>query len=290
MTMLAILIAYVLERALNNIDHYRTYQWYNLFCSAFLTRLRHTVLWSDTVAVLLMLFIPVFILAYLDHLLAKITLIEFLFSITILLYCLGPKDVHEAARKFIDARHRDDQVQAREYAEEILGQSIPEEDSRLFSDISRTILVAANDRILGVFFWFILLGPMGALMYRLSNQLMRQPSTRADPDSIGMIHTARILYAIINWIPSHLTALCYALIGSFIDALHEWKIHKSFDPFNPDECEHMLVRTGLASLRMDSNSITFDESSLKHILEMSWRTTLAWLTVLALITMAGWAS
>lgn len=290
MTMLAILIAYVLERVLNNIDHYRTYQWYNAFCRGFIARLRHTAFWFDTPGVVLMLFIPVLVIGYIDHVLASAILLEFLFSIIILLYCFGPKDIHEAARKFIDARHRDDQTHAKEYASDILGESIPEEDSRLFNEIGKTILVAANDRILGVFFWFVLLGPMGALMYRLSSQLMHQPSSQADPDSLGIIQTSRILFAIINWIPSHLTALCYGLIGSFIDALHEWKIHKSFDPFNPDECENMLVRTGLASLRMDSNSVTFDESSLKHILEMSWRTTLAWLTVLALITLAGWAS
>lgn len=287
--MLAILIAYVLERVLNNIDKYRTYRWYDAFTKGFMARLRHSSFWSDTIGVLLMLFIPVLIIAYIDHLLAKNILLDFVFSIAILLYCFGPKDVHEAARKFIDARQHDDQALAKEHASDILGQAVPEEDSQLFAAISKSILVAANERILGVFFWFVVLGPMGAIMYRLASQLMHQSSADADPDARGIKHTARMLFAIINWLPSHLTALCYAIIGSFIDALHEWKLHKSFDAFNPDECENMLVRTGLASLRMDANSITFDESSLKHILEMSWRTTLVWLTVLALMTMAGWS-
>ena len=300
MTMLAILIGYTLERFLNNIDHYRTYQWFNQFIDWSQTRLRSVTWLNDTLSVLMVLLLPVFAVAYLHHLMTGTSqILDFLFSIIVLLYCFGPKDFHVSARLFIDAREHDDQTKAHEHATHILGESMPENDSQLFYAISKTILVATNERLLAIFFWFALLGPMGAILYRLAHVMLRhltdeQKNSDGQQDGLspdnGLLNITRLLFAILNYIPSHLTAFCFAIMGSFIDAIHEWRSCRSFDPLNPDDCDSMLVRTGLGSLRMDANSVAFDQSSLKAILDMSWRTTLAWLTLVALITMAGWAT
>lgn len=295
--MLAILAGFALERFLNNIDRFRTYQWFTLFMQQVQQRFGHKHYWSDTLGVLIILLIPTIAIAIAHQALAEqFTLVGFLFSIAVLLYCFGPTDLHEAARLFIEARKHDDQHSAKQYATEILGNTIPEEDSLLFGNISRALLVDTNERLLAVFFWFVILGPMGAILYRLTCVMVRDTGQDHKPDTTGhqhpsgdgFHHTVRLLYAILNWAPAHLTALCYAIIGSFVDALHEWKKYKSADFLDPDQSDNMMIHTGLGSLRMDADSITFDEFSLRHILDLSNRTTIVWLTALALITMAGW--
>jgi membrane protein required for beta-lactamase induction len=291
MTMLAILLGVILERFINHLDQFRTYQWFVEFAQWTRQRFEQKPYWNDTVAVLGILLIPVFVTGVVHRQLDNLfTLFGFAFSVIILLYCFGPRDLHEAARHFIHARERDDEHSAREYAATIIGEPLPEHDSELFAQIGRALLIATNQRLLAVFFWFVVLGPMGAILYRLSSILLREASKDYNENGNGFLQTTRLLFAILNWIPAHLTAFCYAVIGSFVDAMHEWKRHKSFDVLDPDAANNMLVCTGLGSLRMDADSISFDQSSLQHILELGFRTTVVWLTVLALITMAGWAA
>ena len=157
--MLAILLGYMLERFLNSIDQYRTYQWFSNFTNWSRQRFEHKTYWHDTIGMLIILLIPVFIVAFIHNKLSDINIVfEFLFSITILLYCFGPKDTHEAARLFIDASSHDNQQRAQELATEILGGNVPDDDSQLYADIGHNVLLATNERILAVFFWFMVLG------------------------------------------------------------------------------------------------------------------------------------
>ena len=295
MTMLAILLGVILERYITHLDQFRTYGWFVEFTHWTRHRFAHKAYWNDTVAVLIILLLPVLAIGVVHQQLAGVAvLLGFVFNIMILLYCFGPTDLHEAARHFITAREHDDQISAEEYATTIIGAPLPDDDSELFGKIGRTLLIATNQRLLAVFFWFVVLGPMGAVLYRLSCILLREAHAETDDlgpeNGNGFVQSIQLLFAILNWIPSHLTALCYAVMGSFIDALHEWKRHKGFDALDPDAAHNMLVCTGLGSLRMDADSISFDQASLKHILELGFRTTIVWLTALALITMAGWAA
>lgn len=291
MTMLAILLGVILERFNNHLDQFRTYGWFVEMIHWTRQRFEHKSYWNDTVAVLVILLIPVLVIGLVHRQLAGLSiLLDFAFSVIILLYCFGPRDLHEAARHFIEAREHDDQTKAHEYAVEIIGEPLPEGDSELFGKIGRTLLIATNQRLLAVFFWFVVLGPMGAVLYRLSSILLREARDASEEGGNGFLQSIRLLFAILNWIPAHLTAFCYAVIGSFVDAMHEWQRHKGFDALDPDAAHNMLVCTGLGSLRMDADSIGFDQTSLKHILGLGFRTTVIWLTVLALITFAGWAA
>jgi len=289
--MLAILLGVILERYITHLDKFRTYGWFVELIHWTRQRFESRPYWNDTLGILIIVLLPVFVIGLVQRQLAELSLLlDFIFGIIILLYCFGPRDLHEAARHFITAREHDDQNSAREYAITIIGEPLPEDDSELFAKIGRTLLIATNQRLLAVFFWFVVLGPMGALLYRLSSILLREARAEADERSNGFLQSTQLLYAILNWIPSHLTAFCYAVIGSFVDAMHEWKRHRGFDALDLDAAHNMLVCTGLGSLRMDSDSISFDQESLKHILALGLRTTIVWLTALALITMAGWAA
>jgi adenosylcobinamide-phosphate synthase len=77
--------------------------------------------------------------------------------------------------------------------------------------------------VFGVFFWFVLLpGPSGAVLYRIANFLARQWNvTPGEP--FGRF--ARQAFAAIDWLPVRLTAIGFAIVGNFEDAVFSWRSH-----------------------------------------------------------------
>lgn len=85
-------------------------------------------------------------------------------------------------------------------------------------------LITTHRNVFGVFFWFLLpLGPAAAVMYRVSEYLARAWN---EPDH--MKHEAFGQFAAkafywIDWIPARLTAVAFAIVGNFEDAIYAWR-------------------------------------------------------------------
>jgi adenosylcobinamide-phosphate synthase len=99
----------------------------------------------------------------------------------------------------------------------------------VLSDICRLAieeaLVASHRHVFGVFFWFVLLpGPSGAVLYRLSDFLARRWNLSNLPlEPFGLF--ARKAFQWIDWIPVRLTAVGFAIVGNFEDAVFCWRNH-----------------------------------------------------------------
>jgi len=116
------------------------------------------------------------------------------------------------------------------------------------------------------------------------------------------------LHFLLGWIPSHLTALSYAVMGSFVHALNVWKDRrKEGSATGPDKDQQerrntvestidgttanrdLLLRVGLASLQFNTNPPQ-DNNAVRETLGLCGRSLVAWITILAIMTLAGWAS
>ncbi|TWI65328.1 adenosylcobinamide-phosphate synthase [Pseudoduganella lurida] len=85
-------------------------------------------------------------------------------------------------------------------------------------------LITTHRNVFGVFFWFLLpLGPAAAVMYRVSEYLARawnEPEHMKN-EAFGQF-AARAFYW-IDWIPARLTAVAFAVVGNFEDAIYAWR-------------------------------------------------------------------
>ncbi|QJD98895.1 CobD/CbiB family protein [Massilia forsythiae] len=85
-------------------------------------------------------------------------------------------------------------------------------------------LVTTHRNVFGVFFWFLMpLGPACAVMYRVAEYLARawnEPDHMRN-EAFGQF-AARAFYW-IDWVPVRLTAIAFAVVGNFEDAIYAWR-------------------------------------------------------------------
>lgn len=80
------------------------------------------------------------------------------------------------------------------------------------------LLLSAHRHMFGAMFWFLILpGPSGAVMYRLACKLAEQARAQR---SGGFAMQA---FELIDWLPARLSAFVCAVVGNFEDALYCWR-------------------------------------------------------------------
>lgn len=291
MSLLAILISLAIEHYVNTITQFRNYNWVRSFSGWIKEKFSQTEFWNDTLGLIATVFIPMFGCAIIYGVLHNaMSLLGFLFSLLVLVYCIGPTRVLHTARLFLDATEHEDEHSTQTYIDEILDsestQSIEEANEKICSKL----FTSTNEGILSIFFWFILLGPMGALMCRMVSILYRDSQEQDEGDEQEFTefnNSTRMLYAILLWLPSQITMLTFAITGSFVDSFNEWKSRLSNDYLNPQETEQTIHRTGLRALQINPDEHKCELSTVHDVLALCWRSVIVWVTALALLTLAG---
>lgn len=310
MSLLAILFSLAIEHYYSAVENFRIYDWISSFAKWVKEKFSATEIWNDTLGLIATILIPMFACALIYGLLNEaMGLLGFLFSLLVLVYCVGPKRFIHTAKQYIDAGEHEDEHSLKSYANELLETDDNEINSETHQKVCEKLINNTNEGILGIFFWFILLGPMGALMCRMVNVLytesLQKVSDDDDSDSDDNENIAkeedgehnfaefnnsiRMLYAILLWLPCQITILTFAITGSFVDSLHEWKSRLSNDYLNPKESEETLFRTGLSALQIEPDSHQYEISTVQEVYSLCWRSIIVWVTVLALLTLAGLA-
>jgi cobalamin biosynthesis protein CobD/CbiB len=77
---------------------------------------------------------------------------------------------------------------------------------------------------LGMLFWYLVLpGPVGLVLYPLAYRAARAWSLTEDPADRDFGWFAQRAFDVIDWIPQRLTACAFAVVGDFEDALYCWR-------------------------------------------------------------------
>lgn len=286
MSLITILLSLLAERFLGSPGELRRFDWFWKWTERVREWVPAAEPWQGTAAVVGVLALPFFVVALAGFWLEELWgLFGFLFAILVLFYSFGPEDLEAQVEAFIEARERDDEESAHLHVADMLGDWVPDSTRELTRAVMETVFVEAHERILGVIFWFLVLGPAGALLYRLSCLL----NARFRNDETEFGSAAYRLHQILAWIPVRLTALGYALSGSFVDAMQYWRDEAAkWRDLN----RGILVSAGFGALRYGpagEDIIATGLDDIRATLSLVRRTVIVWLAVLGVFTLAGWA-
>lgn len=84
-------------------------------------------------------------------------------------------------------------------------------------------LIASHRHVFGPIAWFIVLGPVGPVVYRASSILAEKWGRRRDPEfgEFGMFSQKAFFW--LDWLPARATAASFAVVGNFEDAIYCWR-------------------------------------------------------------------
>ena len=167
---------------------------------------------------------PILLIAGLGLSLANTGSIHDLFSIVILYSCIGSRSLQQHANAVYQALRQEDLLLAQQQVGKIVSR---ETHSMQADDVRRatieSVLENGADAVFAPLVWFVFLGPLGAVFYRLSNTLDAMWGYKNDRFHAFGWAAARIDDA-LNWLPARLTALSYLLLGNWRQAWHAWQV------------------------------------------------------------------
>jgi len=162
-------------------------------------------------------------------------------------------------------------------------------------------LIAAHRHVFGVVAFFVVLGPGGAVLYRLATLLRENWGRRTSPEDVQFGRFARLAFEVLDWLPARVTAVCFAVVGDFEDAVYCWRTQARHWP----ESDHGIVLAagaGALGVRLGSALPGVEEPQRPDIgtgeeadaelmtsaVGLVWRALVLWLFLVLLVTVATW--
>ena len=245
-----------------------------------------------------------------------------LWSVAVLYVTLGFRQFSHHFTEIRNALDAGDEAQAREALaswQRVDASELPR--SEIVRHVIEYSVLAAHRHVFGVLAWFSVLaafglGPAGAVFYRLAEFAARywrhKNGLQGQPASAALQDAAARAWAWIDWVPARITALGFAVVGSFEDAIDSWRHHAQQFP-NDNDGVILAATAGAVNVRLggealkaryspyasqtfevgveqqDSASTPGREPELGHlrsVVGLVWRTVVMWLGLLALLTLA----
>ena len=302
MKLIALLIGLVVERLATQLFHLRELRWLDRIIDSGFRQADRFANWPAL--------IPVIILAVL--LVAPVLLVVFglgdalfgfpylLLAIFVLFFSLGPKDIGEDVDEYCTALETEDEDEIRKTAKALAEKELPPDPLERIRAVEEAVCVQANNRLFAVIFWFVLLGPIGAWSYRITDLIRRRAVFNAARDDDSQKTAAVVLEAAgqihgwLAWIPARLTAIGYAMAGSFEGALTAWRATDGNNARTQSEhSEALLARVGIGALALQSDDDeTVSDRGVRGATAANglvFRLLFIWAAVIAAMTLYGWS-
>jgi len=242
-------------------------------------------------------------------------------STVVLYFTLGFRQFSHHFTAIRDALDAGDEAQARELLaqwQRVEVADLPR--SELLRHVIEYSVLAAHRHVFGVLTCYSILaalgfGPAGAVLYRLAEFVARYWLHRSatQPVSTGLQAASARAWSLIDWVPARATALAFAVVGSFEEAIDCWRYHAQRFP-NDNDGVVLAATSGAVNVRLggealrsaaagqgvaageaspsdsaDSESTPGREAEpahLRSIVGLVWRSVVLWMVLLALLTLA----
>ncbi len=163
-------------------------------------------------------------------------------------------------------------------------------------------LISSHRYVFAVVFWFVLLpGPTGAILYRLSMFLDGRWGEKISPELERFSNFARRAFSALDWLPVRFTAAAFAVVGDFEDAVYCWRTQAANWP---DPALGIVLASGAGAIGVKLGLPIVaggavverpelglgDPADIGHLdstVGLVWRALVLWLLLLLLFALAG---
>jgi membrane protein required for beta-lactamase induction len=301
MTLITVLIGLFIDRITEMHRESRVSRWFGPVAETIATRLPADQ--SGVLAALAVVVPPALLMFAVQWLVNGwlFGLVAIALGVVVLLLTLGPLDVSDVLEDYIEARRADDTERSNWFYVRFTGEQVPDTIQEEGRCMVEAVLVRAHDHVFATVFWFCLLGPAGAVLYRMAAEAALQPA----PGIVARpaLHRAlRHVLGALGWLPARLMAFGYAMTGSFEHALSRMRATTAAANDLLTANQWLLINTGTGALRGDDelerDTPGSDGDRRSHhpaaaadgARRLTLRTGVLWLAALALLTLAGWIS
>ncbi|MDX1569162.1 MAG: regulatory signaling modulator protein AmpE [Xanthomonadales bacterium] len=216
----------------------------------------------------------------------------FLFSLAMLLLAWGSRDLDEDVRYFLE-HCEDAEAACKAAAPLIASYRKPAPVSRREQTI-KGVFYQGLVRWFGVLFWFLVAGAAGALLFRLPHVLLCESDNRSRLTS-AQARLLKGMAAILDLIPAALATLSLAVVGNFDAVVGAWRKHFEEEHRSALAWDYeFLPEVGYRTVVDDNDSdaafghdYTDARGDVARAMNLVWRALMAWLTVVALLVLAG---
>jgi adenosylcobinamide-phosphate synthase len=225
-------------------------------------------------------------------------------NVAVLYLTMGFRQFSHTFTEIAEALRGGDLDRARMLLTNWRGESAAEYDGTEIAKVAiEEGLINSHRHVFGVIFWFLILpGPGGAVLYRLSGILEQKWGSRSPQDYGDFGKFAQKIFHYIDWIPVRLTAMSFAIAGDFEDAVYCWR-SQAATWLDPQQGVVLASGAGALGVRLGETlhhhgTVNFrpelglgddaDVNTMTSAVGMIWRALVIWMFVLALITVARW--
>ncbi|WP_332824697.1 regulatory signaling modulator protein AmpE, partial [Ramlibacter sp.] len=135
------------------------------------------------------------------------------------------------------------------------------------SEIVRHVIeysvLAAHRHVFGVLAWFSILaalgfGPAGAVLYRMAEFVARywrhRSRMQVQPASEALQSAAAGAWKVVDWLPARMTAMAFAVVGSFEEAIDSWRHFAQRFP-NDNDGVILAATSGAVNVRLGGEAL-----------------------------------
>lgn len=282
MALITILLCLALQR-FANIGGWFQSSWFTLY----LKRLNPWITKFNEWITLLLIIAPILLL---------LTLLDFLFSwkllgllnlflaTLVLFFCIDARDCkNKLAGYFTNLKKGDVQATANA-AIDFIGENASSTTTNLTRAVTKTILLNSFTQLFSGLFWFIVGGIYGVTVYFLIT-LLHKNALKIDSNYARLAKLAEQAQDILDWLPSRLIGISYALAGNFSKGFNYW--YKNLWA-HLSEVRKFAINSGIAALDADPDITKAVPNENYAALDLINHVLIIWLVVLALILIGIW--
>jgi len=231
-------------------------------------------------------------------------LLAWAWNVMVLYFTMGFRQSSQLFTNINQALKNSDLPQARELLRQWSEAPVDELTSEQIARVAIEMeLIHSHRYMFGVVTCFVLFpGPLGAVLYRIAELLGERWENRTDEAFGSFGGFSAKAFRVIDWLPARLTAVSFAIVGNFEDAIYCWRTQAASWS---NHAQGIILASGAGALGVrlgdslqEAGSVYYrpelglgeeaDIDFLQSTIGLIWRTLVLWLVLLLLVGIANW--